>query len=259
MTRTRIRPIFLMPDIQHLTPNMKKRSPIHHKLSAQGAVFAERYGADCAVSFGKPAQSEAGAARNMAVSDLSPLPRIGFKGANAVGWLESQDVAVNPLNNKSQESGTGTGAGAGQGSGIVSLRLGDAEVLLLGEEPRHVEFLDGLSAAAAAERPPYVYTVPRGESNACFLICGRDASAMLAKLCAVDFRPQHFAQGDVAQTLVASVVGIVVRADLGGLTAYRLLVGSAVAEYVWDCLQDAMAEYGGLTVGLDAVELMKSQ
>ena len=38
---------------------------------------------------------------------------------------------------------------------------------------------------------------------------------MFAKICGVDLRPQHFAVGRIAQTSVAKMSGIIIRADLG--------------------------------------------
>ena len=41
--------------------------------------------------------------------------------------------------------------------------------------------------------------------------------------------------------------------DLGQAPAFHLLVDSASAEYVWDCLMDAMAEFDGRPAGLNAL------
>jgi sarcosine oxidase, subunit gamma len=45
-----------------------------------------------------------------------------------------------------------------------------------------------------------------------------------------------------------------VRADLGELPAFHLLGDSASAGYMWDCLLDAMAEFGGHPVGLAVLQ-----
>ena len=41
--------------------------------------------------------------------------------------------------------------------------------------------------------------------------------------------------------------------DLAGAPAFHLLVDSASAEYVWRCVIDAMAEFGGRPAGLSAL------
>ena len=74
---------------------------------------------------------------------------------------------------------------------------------------------------------------------------------MFAKVCGVDLRPAMFAVDAVAQTSVARLNAIVVRADLETVPAFRLLGDSASAAYMWESLLDAMAEYGGAAVGLN--------
>ena len=47
--------------------------------------------------------------------------------------------------------------------------------------------------------------------------------------------------------------GIILRQDLGELPVFHLLADSASADYLWDCLVDAMAEFDGAPVGLAAL------
>ncbi|NFV82197.1 hypothetical protein [Magnetospirillum aberrantis] len=68
---------------------------------------------------------------------------------------------------------------------------------------------------------------------------------MLAKMCGVDLRRHVFADGAVAQTSVARLNAILIRQG----DAVHLLADSASAEYLWDCVVDAMAEYGGAVAG----------
>ena len=69
----------------------------------------------------------------------------------------------------------------------------------------------------------------------------------------VDLRPGRFADGEVAQTSVARLNTIVVRADLGDVPAFQLLGDSASAAYYLSVLMDAMAEFDGRLVGLTAL------
>ena len=47
--------------------------------------------------------------------------------------------------------------------------------------------------------------------------------------------------------------GIVIRADLGPVSAYHLLADIASAEYLWGAVLDAMSEFNGRPVGLAAL------
>ena len=86
------------------------------------------------------------------------------------------------------------------------------------------------------------------------LVAGEHSATLFAKICGVDLRPQHFADGQIAQTSVAKMSALVARADQGRTLAYHLLCDSASANYMWDCLLDAAAEFGGGPVGLRAMQ-----
>ena len=225
-----------MPD----PTDLPRRSFVYRKLQAAGARFTEINGAAVARDFGDP-EAEAASLRRLGLVDLSPLPRIGCKGAGTAEWLAAKDVAVPDDSNWARR----------QADGALAARLAPSEVLLLGDLGG-TGALTGRLAQAWAElppRPPHGYPVPRQDSHAWFLVTGGHAAAMFAKLCAVDLRPAKFALGRIAQTMLAEVSAIVIRDDRGEVPAYHLLADSAAAEYLWDCLIDAMAEFDGRPVG----------
>jgi sarcosine oxidase subunit gamma len=100
---------------------------------------------------------------------------------------------------------------------------------------------------------PDCYLVPRGAASYWFLITGQCAAAMFAKLCGVDMRLHKFPVNTVAQTSVARSGAIIIRCDLERVPAFHLLGDSASAIYIWDCLRDAMEEFGGEPIGISAV------
>jgi len=99
-------------------------------------------------------------------------------------------------------------------------------------------------------RVPRGFPMPRDETHAWLAVTGAHAAAMFAKICGVDLRPRAFPQGRVAQTSIARLNGVIVRDDRGGVPLFHLLADCAAAEYLWDCLLDAMAEFDGRPVGL---------
>ncbi len=204
-----------------------RRSFVYRRLEAAGAVFGVVAGSAIAESF--PGESERIA--RVGLADLSPLPRAGFKGPAALATLADAGLAIPESNNRA----------AWQKGGALIARLADTEALILsglaGQMP------DGLDAVAAAG----CYRVPRRDSHAWFAVAGPAANDCLAKLCGVDLRPRAFTAGAVAQCGFAGISAIVIRDD--ALTGYHLLADSASAGYLWDCLIDAMAEYGGGPVG----------
>ena len=110
-----------------------------------------------------------------------------------------------------------------------------------------------LAGEWSPEPDPMTYPVPRADTNCWFALTGRHAAEMMAKLCGVDLRPHKFAEGAIAQTSIARLNTIVLRADLGETPAYYLLTDIASASYMWASLIDAMDEFDGMPVGLAAV------
>jgi sarcosine oxidase, subunit gamma len=224
-----------------------RRSMIYRVLQAAGARFAEVNGGAVAMDFGGTEDAEVKRARSLGLADLSVLPRTGFKGVGTVEWLATQGLSIGAASNRAYR----------QSSGELAARLAPTEIFLL----------DGLAGAGAlvarlnaawswgSDRPRTLigYPMPRSESHAWFMVTGEKAPAMFAKLCGVDLRLHRFADGAIAQTSIAKMSGIVIRADLGATPAYHLLADSASAEYLWQCVLDAMAEFAGVPVGLAAL------
>lgn len=224
------------------------RGMIYRELAALGAEFGEVNGMACALRCGGTAEAEAERARTLAICDLSALPRLGFKGRAAITWAAGQGVTVSPENNMT----------VWQDDGACAARLADTEVLVLSDLAAGSGLCARLAAAWSPDPDPGAYPVPRADTNCWFLITGRHAATLFAKLCGVDLRPHKFAPGTVAQTSIARLNGIIIRADIvaadgGDTLAYHLLTDSAAALYMWQCLLDAMGEWGGVPVGLDAV------
>src|SRR5262249_27179188 len=224
-----------------------RRSFIYRVLQQAGARFAPINDAAIAVDFGKPIETEIAQARRMGVADLSGLPRTGFKGAGAGEGLRAQGPAIGPDSNRAYP----------QAGGELAARLAPTEVFLLDNLAGTGELIRRLNAAwgwgSEKPRTPIGYPTPRAESHSWFMVTGERAPAMFAKVCGVDLRPHRFAVGAIAQTSVAKMSAIVIRADLGGTPAFHLLADSASAEYLWTCVLDAMAEFDGAPVGWSAL------
>ena len=236
-----------MVSADNVQPNAyARRSFLYRKLAAAGANYGEVGGAAVALDFGDP-DGEARAARRMGLADLSVLPHTGFKGAGVVGWLRGQGVEVSEEPNW---------APAQKGGGLA-LRQASAEVMILGDLSGAGGWPERLKQAWWAEPvpppSPRGFPMPRDETHAWLAVTGAHAAAMFAKLCGVDLRAPAFPQGRVAQTSIARLNGVIVRDDRGPAPFFHLLADCAAAEYLWDCLLDAMAEFDGRPVGLTAL------
>ena len=225
--------------------SLNRRSPVYRKLQDAGAEFVERNGYAVASAITKP-EVEAAAVGTLSLCDLSGLARLGFKGPGATEWLSTQGLQIPTQSNRAIR----------QQDGLLLAKLAPNEALLLDDLDRPSQLMETLMDRwqAATEAPSVRgFPVSRQDSHAWFAVTGTQAPATLAKLCAVDLRPNAFPQLQVAQTSIARLNAIVIRDDLPDFPVYHLLADLAASEYWWDCLLDAGLEHDVRVVGLGAL------
>lgn len=219
-----------------------RRSFVYRKLRDAGAVFADCGDAAIADSF----PGRGGLPSRLALVDLSPLPRVGFKGPQTLEWLSRQAVTVPPQNNRAER----------QTDGALAIRLADTEVTVLGD----IDGRDNTIARLEARMPNGAcYPVPRRDSHVWFVLCGAKAPDCLRKLCGVDLRIDQFDDLAVAQTSLARLSAQIIRQDHGGVPVFHLLADSASSLYLWDVLVDAMDEYLGGLAGRSALRALRER
>ncbi len=195
---------------------------------------------------------ETNCAKHLALSDLSYLQRIGFKGEGACEWLEKQNIQI-PISANDSLQDT---------NGCLIARLGINDMLILDNIKRETNVPNTLEKLwhqdYSQSNKPCGFIMPRQESHTCFSISGNHAPEMFAKLCAIDLRTEKFNNKRVTQTSLARLGATIIRNDLNTLINYLVLVESASAEYCWDCLLDAMQEFKGQIIGTSALSVLAS-
>lgn len=169
--------------------------------------------------------------------DLDAVPRTGLKGGGAPEMVAACGLPVPPRPNLCLQAA----------SGALVARLGGTEMLVLDRDAAGSASaaLDAAWAKARAEAQLRIgWPLPRQDSHCRLLLAGSAAAAVLAKVCAVDLDPARFAEGEVAQTTLAHVGAIIIRADRDGERAFEVLGDRASAEHIWGVLVDAGAEFG---------------
>lgn len=180
--------------------------------------------------------------QDCALTDLSDLSRVGFRGTDSAAWLKARGYRLPAVPNQALR----------QDDGSLAVRLSQTEYLLLGS-------LHDMGARIAAEETSWAfddsrnYLLPRHDSHAWVQLSGRHCADVMAKLCGVDLRPQAFGPGAVAQTSAARINVIVINAGSARLPALQILCDRASAEYFRGALLDAMEEFNGGLVGIDAL------
>jgi sarcosine oxidase subunit gamma len=135
------------------------------------------------------------------LSDLTDRPRFGLKGGGSAAWLAAQGVKLPAVNR------------IGDHRGIRVLRLGNEDILLLAEgaEATLAEIKNGWQAAPA----PKGYSSWREEGWAWMRLSGPRLAETMSRLCALDLRPQKFADDDIAQTRVGHIEAVTFRSPTG--------------------------------------------
>lgn len=202
------------------------------------AVFTERNNVGIIAGFGSSVSSEQ--LENCSLVDLSGLMRTGLRGAATERLLAQEQLPFPDGPNQMSLSDDGT----------MVARLGSTECWVL-EHPWNqstdIEALD-----INIQNEPHCYPLYCQHSHAWFALTGRYLPELMAKICGVDLRSQAFPEGAVVQTSVARVSAIIIHHSVNGIPVFSILSDSSSAEYFWYALLDAMAEYQGETVGLDA-------
>ncbi|MBU1330971.1 MAG: sarcosine oxidase [Gammaproteobacteria bacterium] len=218
--------------------HFSERSPLY-RLHQGGQLSA--LGESCIVStYG--AGDERAHAAHCGLLDLSNLARVGFRGAASAAYLEARGYQLPAAPNQA----------LAQADGSQVLRLSQAEYLLLGS-------LQDAGARVRQEELAWQfddtpnYLLPRQDSHAWLLLSGTCQAEVMAKLCGVDLRAEAFPVGSVAQTSAARINVIIANLPLGELPCLHILCDRASADYFWGALLDAMQEFGGQPVGLDAL------
>ena len=216
---------------------MKRRSPLSHKFSAPARVNGQAKGYPSALPAadrGLDAESH----KQLVLCDLTASYRAGFRGSNIESWLKNALGIIAPPINRASHTG----------QGILIIRLSPTEILLQEDNPDGHGGIPDLLEKAGTEpvlnKHPAIHYLPRRDSHACFMIRGDCCVQLFSRLCALDLRYHKFPDLHVAQTMMAGVVVVIVRCDSAGIPGYFIMTDTSLAEYLWDCMVDAMQDSG---------------
>ncbi|WP_292696730.1 sarcosine oxidase subunit gamma family protein [Mesorhizobium sp.] len=176
---------------------------------------------------------------NLVIHDLTPTGRTGFKGAGTSDWLASKVSALPERPNRAVTLSDGT----------VVARLGKEEYLVLNGRGSSDDVSAELDLSWASESANGAirmgYPLPRADSHSWLFLEGVRVPEMMSKICGVDLRDARFPPGEIAQTIVARIGAVLIREIGAGSEGLHLLTDFASADYLWEVLDDASAEYGG--------------
>jgi glycine cleavage system aminomethyltransferase T len=183
----------------------------------------------------KDAARETQLKSELALCDLSCLPKLSLKGPETLTWLAQTGMLV-------PESVYG------------SRSLGDSG-LLIRTDRQEVFLEDGPAGDRTAEferqlssHPPGVSLVRRQDAS--LVLSGARSKAVLRETCGVDFsQPPE----GVVMTRVAGVSCMVLPFQVDETPAYRLWLDPSYGPYLWEALLEIVRDHGGDAIGFDAL------
>ena len=142
---------------------------------------------------------------------------------------------------------TDTAAAAALGVTFGTSRI-EGDVVVAGQRPEEWIVLGPAPAVDAVvddlDRSGFVSVIDHTHARALFRLTGDDASAVLAKLCALDLTDDMTPDGAVVSGRVAAVICDLFRADLDGCPSYLIACDRSFGQYLFDAILDAGAEFG---------------
>ena len=151
-----------------------------------------------------------------------------------------------------------TGVGEiGVGSGVM---LGHSSVYRLRQDlyfihtaPGGVEKAAVRLRQAVSENDVFVTVTDVTHGRSEMVLMGSACTALMSKLCSLDFADRAFTDGSVKQTSFAKTKQLIIRRDETGLPAFVVIGGRSFASYLWETTMEAGAEFGITPIGASAL------
>ena len=169
---------------------------------------------------------------NSTLRDCSHLARVGFRGRHVAGYLQQRGFTLPEQPNQA----------LWQADGTLVARLSQNEYLLMSSSAASRQRIQQLEQSWQLSELA-CYLLPRQDTHAWLSLHGTHLAEIMAKLCAVDLSAEPFAAGAIAQTSVARANALVINASQEEEAQFWLLVDFSMANYFWDVLLDASAEF----------------
>ncbi len=211
-----------------------KLTALYRTHLALGAKFREEGHWRWPEAFTAPEEEVQRVRAAVGLADLSPLGKLDLRGHDLDQLLQA--LAGAPLPSVSS-IGRICLRGASE---CLCCRLAQDELLLL-TAPLDLEAVAGVLQFGLEGACAHLTDLT--SALVALDLAGPRATEVVSKVMALDLRPSVFPPLALAQGGLVRMHAIVMRLDLGSNLNYRLLVGREHAEFVWDVLLDAGAEF----------------
>jgi heterotetrameric sarcosine oxidase gamma subunit len=141
------------------------------------------------------------------------------------------------------ELGVPFGRAARADDGVLVVGSGPGEWMLLGAPDSRTAIAARLEAIVALAPDEVVTFVDQTHGRALIRVKGSSATAVLARLCGIDWSDDITPDGAALRSSVAAVATDIIRDDQDGVRSYLLHCERSSGQYLFDALLDAGVEF----------------
>ena len=202
-----------------------KRSPVHYKLVALGAVLEQISGWQLAQHFGDAAQEAESARLGVGLADRSFALKWEIKGADTGAFLKLIENGPAPSPGYVNRTRSGYLCRVSLNHALWILERDSAAALM--------------TSMGKKWESGCIHVTDRTSGYAGFLLCGPKARPVLSKLTSLDLREKSFPDQTCRCGPIAAIQAVLVRRDRSELPAYEIFFHREYAEYLWDAVMEA--------------------
>ncbi len=214
-----------------------KLTPLYSTAQHMGATFTEQRGWRIPEVYTTPEAEIAAAQGDLALADETPNGKLLLEGDQAESVLmDAFDLDALKINEGHD--------------GIYRLRN---DLFFISTPPgREVSARKKLrTASTASEQFVTVTDITHGRAE--IRVIGPDSRKLLSKVCGLDFQPSAFPNETAKQSSLAKTTQLIIRRDIGELSAFSIIGSQSLGPYVWDTLMEAGREFGIVPIGTAAL------
>ena len=189
------------------------------------------------------------------ISDISPDGKISLQGSGILGMVG--DAFAETRSGESLRVGecrvvTSSGR-QGEPAVLLAQLAADDMLVITGPLER-----GAVHTVLAGHAVPTAQAVDVTSALAGAAITGPSAASVLSTVSGLDASADSLRDMGCAQSEIAGVHGVFVRADRGGVSGFRIYFGREYGEYVWEAILDSGRDCGAAPVGIEALARLSS-
>ena len=179
--------------------------------------------------------------QDLAIADLTPLRRYGFRGDDAAAWLVGLGFSAPPDRSHAVR----------HPDGHVVVLVGDRQFLVLPPlDPVARGFWQTVTPPDANTR---CWATPPRDGSLWFRVTGRRAPQVMTEIASTATQTSVLEDLQVMPVTVMRHAGLLVRDDLVGVVGYHILLIRASASFLWTCVSNLIADVGGVAINPDSL------